>query len=214
MNDINVKGPKTTYNNKEIIFKIRRYILKHIIWIDRILADLKRVKYTILKTKSQFCMPKLRVIKFICDILKRHSNIFKVIKIVKWLSSNDITEIKAFIKVAVYYKMFVKNFAVIAAPIYSLIRKGIRFAWDTKQQLAINILKMAIITAPALVTLNYSPEAGEIILAVNSSLKRWGATLSQIIGKYRLYFAIDIQFCAYTFWIGCTIRRSSRSAIV
>jgi hypothetical protein len=31
INDINVKSPKTTYNNKKIIPKIRKYILKHII---------------------------------------------------------------------------------------------------------------------------------------------------------------------------------------
>jgi hypothetical protein len=31
INYINIKGPKTTYNNKEVIFRIRRYILKHII---------------------------------------------------------------------------------------------------------------------------------------------------------------------------------------
>jgi hypothetical protein len=46
-------------------------------------------------------------------------------------------------------------------------------------------LKMAITTASALVTLDYSPEAGEIILAVDFNLKGWGATLSQIVGKYR-----------------------------
>jgi hypothetical protein len=44
---------------------------------------------------------------------------------------------------------------------------------------------MAIITAFALVTLNYNPEIGKIILTVDSSLKEWEATLSQIINKYR-----------------------------
>jgi hypothetical protein len=73
-------------------------------------------------------MPGLRVIRFICDILKRYSNIFKIIKIMKWPPPNDITEIKTFIKVTIYYRVFIKNFAVIAALIYSLIKKKIRFA--------------------------------------------------------------------------------------
>jgi hypothetical protein len=73
-------------------------------------------------------MPGLRVIKFICDALKRHSDISKIIKIVKWFSPNDIAEIRVFIKVTIYYKIFIKNFAVIAALIYFLIRKGIKFA--------------------------------------------------------------------------------------
>jgi hypothetical protein len=127
MNDINIKGPKTTYNNEKVIFKIRRYILKHIIWMDGVLANLEKVRYTISGTKSQFCMPRLRVIRFIYDTLGRHPDTFKVIKIVEWLLPNDIAEIKVFIRMAVYYKIFVKNFAIIAALIYSLIRKEIRF---------------------------------------------------------------------------------------
>jgi hypothetical protein len=128
MDNIDIKGPKTTYNNEEIIPRIRRYILEHIIWMDRVLANLEKAEYTILKAKSQFCMPRLRVIRFVCDVLGRHPNTFKIIKIVKWPSPNDVAETRAFIKMAVYYKIFIKNFAIIAAPIYSLIKKGIRFA--------------------------------------------------------------------------------------
>jgi hypothetical protein len=100
--------------------------------MDRVLANLKRIRYTILKVKSQFCMPRLRVIGFVFDILRRYFDIFKVIKIVKWFSPNDIAEVKVFIRMTVYYKIFIKNFAVIAALIYFLIRKEIRFAWDTE----------------------------------------------------------------------------------
>jgi hypothetical protein len=127
MDNIGIKGLKTTYNNEEIIPRIRRYILKYIIWMDEILTNLKKARCTISGAKSQFYMSRLRIIKFICDTLKQHSNISKIIKIVKWLPPNNITEIKAFIKMIIYYRMFVKNFAIIAAPIYSLIRKGIRF---------------------------------------------------------------------------------------
>jgi hypothetical protein len=100
--------------------------------MNGVLANLERARCTILEVKSQFCMPRLRVIEFICDILRRYPNISKIIKIMKWLFSNNVTEAKAFIRVAVYYRVFVKNFAIIAAPIYSLMRKKIRFAWDTE----------------------------------------------------------------------------------
>jgi hypothetical protein len=132
MNDINIKGPKTTYNNEKVIFRIRRYILKYIIWMDRILANLERVGCTILRAKSQFCMLRLRVIGFICDALGRHFDTSKIIKIVEWPSLNNIAEAKIFVRVAVYYKVFVKNFAIIAASIYFLIKKGIRFTWNTE----------------------------------------------------------------------------------
>jgi hypothetical protein len=83
INNINIKGPKTTYNNKKIIPGIRKYILKHIIWMNRILTNLKRTECTISGAKSQFCMPKLRIIRFIYDTLKRYPDISKIIKIIK-----------------------------------------------------------------------------------------------------------------------------------
>jgi hypothetical protein len=96
--------------------------------MDGVLTNLERAKYTISRVKSQFYMPKLRVMGFICDILRRYLNISKIIKIVEWSPPNDIAEVKAFIRVAIYYKIFIKNFTLVAAPIYSLIKKKIRFA--------------------------------------------------------------------------------------
>jgi hypothetical protein len=132
IDNIGVKGPKTTYNNEEVIPGIRRYILEHIIWINGVLADLERARYTISGVKSQFYMPELRIVGFICDALGRHPNISKVIKIIKWPPPNNVTEARTFVKMAIYYRIFIKNFTLIAAPIYFLIRKGIRFAWDTE----------------------------------------------------------------------------------
>ena len=73
-------------------------------------------------------MPGIRVVRFVCDALGRYPNISKIIEIMEWSSSNDVSEARIFIKVTVYYRVFVKNFAFIAAPIYALIRKGVRFA--------------------------------------------------------------------------------------
>jgi hypothetical protein len=93
--------------------------------MNGILINLKRARYTISEIKSQFCIFRFRVIKFIYDILGRYSDTFKIIKIIKWPLPNNIAEARIFIKVTVYYKVFVKNFAVIAALIYSLIKKNL-----------------------------------------------------------------------------------------
>jgi hypothetical protein len=67
--------------------------------MNRILTNLKKIGCTISETKSQFCMPKFRVIKFVCNALGRHPNISKIIKIVKWFFPNNIIEAKTFISV-------------------------------------------------------------------------------------------------------------------
>ncbi len=44
-----------------------------------------------------------------------------------------------------------------------------------------NLLKLTLTTPAALVSLNYSKGAGEIILAVDASLEGWGRVLMQLI---------------------------------
>ena len=41
INNIGVKGPRTTYNNEKATPDIRRYMLEHIMWLDSVLADLE-----------------------------------------------------------------------------------------------------------------------------------------------------------------------------
>ena len=72
------------------------------------------------------------------------------------------------------------NFVIIAASIYRLLKNGEFFVWKEKQKTAMNILKLTLTTAPALKSLNYFSLADEIILAVNFSLKKWNAILSQV----------------------------------
>ena len=83
INNIGVKGPKIIYNDKEMTSSIRKYVLEHIQWLDRILADLERADYTISGAKSQFCIADIRVIRYLYDIEDRHPDTAKIIKILK-----------------------------------------------------------------------------------------------------------------------------------
>jgi ribonuclease HI len=69
---------------------------------------------------------------------------------------------------------------MIAEPIYYLFKKGMPWNWGLEQDLAMSALKTALTTAPALVKIIYTDGAGEIILAVDASLKGWGAVLMQL----------------------------------
>ena len=42
IDDIRVKGPYTTYNNKEALSRVRRYIYEHILNLDKTIDRIKR----------------------------------------------------------------------------------------------------------------------------------------------------------------------------
>lgn len=55
LDNVEVKKPKTKYNNKKVAPKIRCYILEHIQNLDKVVADLERAEIIITKGKFQFC---------------------------------------------------------------------------------------------------------------------------------------------------------------
>ena len=82
-----------------------------------------------------------------------------------------------------YYRIRIERFALIARPIYYLLKKDVEFVWGSQQMRAMDLLKIALTTPPALMPLDYSIEAEFILLAVGSSFSGWGAVLGQLIGK-------------------------------
>jgi hypothetical protein len=54
--------------------------------------------------------------------------------------------------------------------LYRLLKKGSKWEWIDEEEEAINTLKIVLITAPALVSIDYLPGVGLLILVVNGSL--------------------------------------------
>ena len=129
--------------------------------------------------KSQFCMDSIKIVGYICGAEGRSPDSAKVIKILEWSPCTCVAELRAFIGVCVYYHIWVKNFAIVAVPIYYLLQKGVEWVWGPEQDLAMDTLKMALTQAPALVKIDYSEGAGDIILAADASQSGWGANLMQ-----------------------------------
>jgi hypothetical protein len=72
-----VKKSKITYNDEFIVFEIRRYVMKHIQWLNDVLTDIEKTDCIIFEKKSQFCCEEFRVIEFVCDVERRHSDTTK-----------------------------------------------------------------------------------------------------------------------------------------
>lgn len=111
LDDVAVKRPKTTYNNKEVALSIRRYVFEHIQNLDKVLADLERASVTIAGAKSQFCQAGLKIVGYICDANGRHPDTSKVLKILNWPECTDVTSARAFMGVCIYYRIWIKDFA-------------------------------------------------------------------------------------------------------
>ena len=179
LNNIEVKKSKTIYDNAKIISEVHQFMLKHIKNLDFILLNFELIDCIISDEKLQFCMSSIKIVRFVCDFHDCRSEDFKIIKILKWRFCHDVTSVQAFIEVCMYYQMWIKNFILIAASIFQLFKKKIKFMWERKQEKVMNKLKLILITASIMRSLNYSEETEEIVLIVNASFQEWKAMLQQ-----------------------------------
>ena len=157
--------------------------MKHVQWLNAVLVNLEKTNCTISDEKSQFCMSELKIVDFVCDSNDRSSETAKIIKILEWPSCRDVSKVRAFINVCVYYRIWIINFVIIASFIYRLLKNEELFVWTEKQKNVMNILKLILTTASTLTLLNYSFLTDEIILTVNFNLKKWNVILFQINSK-------------------------------
>ena len=56
----------------------------------------------------------------------------KILAILNWKPSRNITEVRSFLGLAGYYRRFVKGFSMIATPMTKLLQKDVKFEWTEK----------------------------------------------------------------------------------
>ena len=78
----------------------------------------------------------------------------KVEVIVNWPKPKSATEVRSFLGAAQYWRKFIANFSLIAAPLHALTGLNKVFHWGGKQQKAFDTLKEKISTTPVLTLLD------------------------------------------------------------
>jgi hypothetical protein len=180
MDDIAVKGPKDNYNNALMEPGIRRFIGEHIINIDKVLCNLELSGATASGFKSDWCYDSIGIVGYVVDRNGRHPAPKKVIKIAEWPPCMTPKDVRMFLGVCVYYRIWIINFARQAAPLFDLLRKDSDFKWTIEAGAAMEKLKAHITNAPALVSIDYTEPIRQIIISVDGSKKGWGAVLQQL----------------------------------
>lgn len=90
-------------------------------------------------------------------------------------------DIKSFLGLVSYYRRFIPDFSKTAKPLTALLKKDVSFHWKNEQQLAFEILKKSLVTAPILA---YPDFTKPFVLTCDASNYAISAILSQgPIGK-------------------------------
>ena len=58
----------------------------------------------------------------------------KIEAVVNWDKPTNVTEVKSFLVLLVYYKRFIERFSSIAVPLTLLTRKNVKFEWKEERE--------------------------------------------------------------------------------
>ena len=100
----------------------------------------------------------------------------KTIAVAEWPAPTSVTEIRAFLGLASYYRRFVKDFSRLAGPLNVLLQKGHKFEWTEEAQRSFVELKSALTSPPVLAM---PRDEGDFTLDTDASNDSIGAVLSQ-----------------------------------
>jgi RNase H-like domain found in reverse transcriptase/Integrase zinc binding domain/Reverse transcriptase (RNA-dependent DNA polymerase) len=179
VDDITVAGSKSHYDYKEVVPGVRKYVLEAIQNCDRVLLDLERAGATVSGEKLQLLKPGLVLLGYWVDGRGRRPAKDKTQQITGWERCEHIKDVRVFVGLCVYYRVWIRDFTIIMQPLFFLLKKDVAFVWGPEQEVAMTTVKRALTSAPALVAIDYSDKGGPIILATDASGKGWGAALMQ-----------------------------------
>jgi hypothetical protein len=101
----------------------------------------------------------------------------KVDKLDNLPSPKNLTQLRAFLGLASYYRRFIEGFSKKAGPLLKLLKKDEPFIWDKTKDETFIWLKQCLIQAPILQYPDYSEP---FVLFTDASYQGLGAVLSQI----------------------------------
>ena len=123
---------------------------------DEIVEEvLRRLEENDLFVKPEKCVWKIREVGFLRVIIGKDGVRMekeKVQGVIKWPVPKSVKDVQKFLRLANYYRQFVKDFAKIAKPLHEMTRKENKWSWRERQQKIFEELKKRFMTEPVLVT--------------------------------------------------------------
>lgn len=78
----------------------------------------------------------------------------KIKAILEWPPPQNITQLRGFLGLTGYYRLFIRGYALMVAPLTDMLKKD-NFLWTIEALTAFDSLKSAITQAPVLALLNF-----------------------------------------------------------
>ena len=102
-------------------------------------------------SKCEFWLTEVRFMGHVMSTSGVSMDLEKVEAVMSWERSKSVFEIRSFLGLARYYRIFIEDFSRLAAPMTRLALKEVKFDWDDRCEEAFQELRRRVILAPILI---------------------------------------------------------------
>ena len=120
--------------------------------VQRVLEILAEHKLFLYPEKCEFHRSRIEYLGLVILENKVDMDPVKVARVHKWPTPENRTDVQAFIGFVNFYRRFIWDFSTIARPLFNLTHSDKAWNWNAKEQKAFECLKIAVTTAPVLVS--------------------------------------------------------------
>nr|GEV36058.1 hypothetical protein [Tanacetum cinerariifolium] len=148
---------------------------EHAEHLKLILELLKKEELYAKLSKCEFWISKVQFLKHVIDSKGIHMDPAKIESIKDWASPKSLTKIHQFLRLASYYRRFIKGFSKIAKSMTKMTHKNVKFNWGEKEEAAFQLIKQKLCSAPILAL----PKGSKTSFFCDASHKGLGAVFMQ-----------------------------------
>ena len=157
---------------------------EHLVHLDQVFNRLREANLKLQPTKCHFAVKQL---KFLGHIISRKGievDPEKTKAVSEFPRPKTQKQVRSFLGMANFYRRFIKDYSLVAAPLNVLLRKDKKFHWTQECQQAFEALKSKLISAPVL---SYPDPVKRFILTCDASDTAVGYVLGQKDHQNREY---------------------------
>ena len=149
---------------------------KHLEHLALVFDRLRAAHLTLKPSKSSFAKKKLLYLGHVLTPEGVSVNPQKVAAVASFPTPKTAKQVRSFLGLCSFYRIFIKGFANIAHPLHQLLKKDEKFNWSSACETAFQELKSALITPPVL---QFPDMNKEFTLTTDASGTAIGYILSQ-----------------------------------
>ncbi|MCO5575329.1 hypothetical protein L7F22_029129 [Adiantum nelumboides] len=126
--------------------------------VRKVLEILRQHQLYAKESTCTFCSPQVSYLGFIISADGISVDPEKIKDIVEWPQPTFVSEVRGFLGITRWYRIFVKDYALIAAPLTGLLKKGMRIDWKAEHEASFLELKGYLVSSPILKLPDFSKE--------------------------------------------------------